>query len=583
MCLCAVDALPAEPAHRRLNIDPFSAPAHLERVAPQARPRYRLKLDKLDFCSIVDNPAQPNAKTLLFKRAPAGDEVVGRARLTKVNDELGLAFFWAFTSTNPDGTPHHDLQGDAIDQASVMKVAMDFMLEGGAADEMHDGQPGAGRVIFAMPWDPEVASAYGESCKSSGLMIVVKPRADVLAKLKDGTYNGVSIAGMGTREAVKSALFPRETSKAAVLTSLVDGHQHTLDPNDPATSCWGLSTSYQTAEGAESGHSHPWVYDGAGAITIAADSGHTHTVVATVTPAAMAAATARAAAEQSAISAVPTAVIDEPSDGIPITVADEESSGKTINVVIAARAPASISTRPIAAPTLNPQPESTMADPIVKTETITKFVAVVLTAAMGAYHKSLSAPEQEAFLAKSDVEREAIVGPIEKARRDAETVANEVVYTSQLDGSVFRKSDDARMVAYAKAADASALAERTARLEKRADAELGHCGKPLAIRARLLKAVDAEFTVEADRKEVTELLKGLDHAMKELGKPAGANDGTDVTTSNPSTELVAHVTKYQADNKIATYEQALAKAAGSDPKTRDLLDQVADFRAAARA
>ena len=147
--------------------------------------RFKLKLSKLDFCSLVDDPAQPNAKTLLIKRKGSRDEVSATARLAKVNDELGLAFFWAFTSTNLDGSDHFDLHGDAID-ADFIKSAMDFMIDGGAVDEMHDGAATSGRVVFAMPMTPDIASAYNITTKQSGLMIAIKPSAQQLEKLKDG-------------------------------------------------------------------------------------------------------------------------------------------------------------------------------------------------------------------------------------------------------------------------------------------------------------------------------------------------------------------------------------------------------------
>lgn len=72
--------------------------------------------------------------------------------------------------------------------------------------------------------------------------------------------------------------------KQAVLTSTVDGHAHTIDLDDPCDE-WRdqLSTSYQTSEGATQSHCHAWTFDpDTGEITIADDSGHTHTTDAVV-------------------------------------------------------------------------------------------------------------------------------------------------------------------------------------------------------------------------------------------------------------------------------------------------------------
>jgi hypothetical protein len=64
------------------------------------------------------------------------------------------------------------------------------------------------------------------------------------------------------------------------LTTAVNGHQHLVD-------CHGWDgfprssgeTSYAVTEGAEQGHSHPWVKDATGAITIGESDGHTHTIL----------------------------------------------------------------------------------------------------------------------------------------------------------------------------------------------------------------------------------------------------------------------------------------------------------------
>lgn len=58
-----------------------------------------------------------------------------------------------------------------------------------------------------------------------------------------------------------------------VMTTAVDGHQHTLDPADPS-GC----TSSATAEGAEDSHRHEFVRAVDGKLTIAENAGHTHDV-----------------------------------------------------------------------------------------------------------------------------------------------------------------------------------------------------------------------------------------------------------------------------------------------------------------
>jgi hypothetical protein len=64
-----------------------------------------------------------------------------------------------------------------------------------------------------------------------------------------------------------------EPPSLTVMTTAVDGHQHTLDPTDPS-GC----TSYATAEGAMETHRHEWVRGMDGTITIAENAGHSHAI-----------------------------------------------------------------------------------------------------------------------------------------------------------------------------------------------------------------------------------------------------------------------------------------------------------------
>jgi hypothetical protein len=57
------------------------------------------------------------------------------------------------------------------------------------------------------------------------------------------------------------------------LTSIVDGHQHTID----VTQGWN-ETSYALSEGDDASHNHAWVRETDGSITISENDGHTHTI-----------------------------------------------------------------------------------------------------------------------------------------------------------------------------------------------------------------------------------------------------------------------------------------------------------------
>jgi hypothetical protein len=405
--------------------------------------RYRLQLSKLQFCSLVDEPAQPNAKTLLIKRRGKRDEIAASARFVKSSDELGLAFFWAFTTTNADGSDHFDLQGDNIGEDFV-KAAMEFMTEHkGAVDEMHDGVPTAGRVVFAMPMTPDIAKAYGLVTKQSGLMIAIKPTADQLAKLKTGEYTGVSIAGLGERLPVGKS---RSVAKQVIMTDLVDGHQHAIDLDDPADWCGDrLSTTWATSEGADQQHCHVWTFDGqTGVVSIGADSGHTH-VVSEPVPAAVLAVFALN--EQVEAKETATDVLERVLDG--------DSVGAGVAVTIAARALVDKSTPVAPVRTVKTQPEP-------KPMNYAKMLAAILalSATEQAHVAAMPADEIEPFFAKSASERSAIL----KSAAEADAV----VFKGEVSGIEVRKSDGAKMLELAKNSEATAatLAKREAEISK---------------------------------------------------------------------------------------------------------------------
>lgn len=116
-----------------------------------------------------------------------------RAEVVKVDDTLGLVMGYAIVCTE-GGKPYFDLQGDHVPDDSMLKAAADFMLNSRVAREMHRGGE-AGTVVFAWPMTAEVAKAFGVSSPRTGLMIAMKPSADVLKKFQLGEFTGFSIGG----------------------------------------------------------------------------------------------------------------------------------------------------------------------------------------------------------------------------------------------------------------------------------------------------------------------------------------------------------------------------------------------------
>jgi hypothetical protein len=76
-----------------------------------------------------------------------------------------------------------------------------------------------------------------------------------------------------------------------LLTSVEDGHQHTIDADDYDNDAQDGSTSYATSEGADSGHMHQYIRSADGTYTITMNEGHTHTVLPAETPTTRASAT----------------------------------------------------------------------------------------------------------------------------------------------------------------------------------------------------------------------------------------------------------------------------------------------------
>jgi hypothetical protein len=115
------------------------------------------------------------------------------ATVLKVDDSLGLVFGWAIVC-KMDGEPYVDLQNDIIPEDSMLSASMDFMQNSRVSKEMHRGDQ-TGTVVFAFPLTEDIAKSFGIETKKTGLMIAVRPSADVLAKFKSGEYKGFSIGG----------------------------------------------------------------------------------------------------------------------------------------------------------------------------------------------------------------------------------------------------------------------------------------------------------------------------------------------------------------------------------------------------
>jgi hypothetical protein len=142
----------------------------------------------------VDVPLGGDGKPKKPKKKPGYDTVkFEKAQVLKVSEELGLVFGFAIVCKR-GGADYYDVQDDHIPEDAMLTAATDFMENSRLAKEMHAGD-GAGTVVFAFPMTSEIASALNIQTQDTGLLIAMKPEADMLAKFKAGDLTGFSIGG----------------------------------------------------------------------------------------------------------------------------------------------------------------------------------------------------------------------------------------------------------------------------------------------------------------------------------------------------------------------------------------------------
>ncbi len=427
-----------------------------------------------------------------------------RGTFFKVDAAAQIAYGWAIVCTE-NGAPYVDLQGDHIPDDVMLEAAVDFAANSRVGKDMHAGDSvgehlfvypitkaaavglglatsKTGLLVGFKPSDPAmldmiksgertgfsiggVLNEYddGAAHKSKGgkpgqLRSQLAKATGVVAT-KARTFRSfrideISLVDMPAMEGAKvgyvknaagkpTVVLARRFSKQVVLTDEVDGHQHAIDLDDPIGWCGdNLSTTYATSEGADNTHAHVWTFDTqTGAVTIGADSGHTHAVDVTV-PAAVLASfnlTEQAEAKENALATL-------------AQVLDGDGGAADVSISIAARAPQSKSTQPAPLPTTKAQPET-------KPMNFAKMLAAVLamTSDERSYVGKLGPEDAEAFVTKSATDRDAIV----KSARGVE------VYKSDRLGRTFYATDDQTMSRWRRTRTSSTASSRRRRLVPR--------------------------------------------------------------------------------------------------------------------
>lgn len=166
------------------------------------------------------------------------------------------------------------------------------------------------------------------------------------------------------------------------------------------------------------------------------------------------------------------------------------------------------------------------------------------------HYDGLSVEDKEIFLALNKSDRDA---EIAKA-----TSEDPVIYKS-LAGEEFRKSDDPRIVAMAKRADANEtrykeeFAKRQdAEFAKRAETELAYMPGTVETRAALLKAVDTIADQEV-KKGVLDSLKAKNASMSKSFETVGHNFTKSVDGEDPQAKLDELAKAHQAKEGVDYY------------------------------
>lgn len=129
------------------------------------------------------------------------DIIKGRYKIMKSDDEKMLAFGWASVSMRVDGELIEDWQNDIVEPEELEKAAYDYVLLYREGGEMHE-RGGAAILIESVVFTEEKMRVMGIPAGTLpvgwwiGFKVTDK---EVWEKVKDGTYNMLSIEGEAER------------------------------------------------------------------------------------------------------------------------------------------------------------------------------------------------------------------------------------------------------------------------------------------------------------------------------------------------------------------------------------------------
>ena len=144
------------------------------------------------------------------KNPPKSSEDIlkGRYKIIKSDDEKMLAFGWASVSMRVDGELIEDWQNDIVEPEELEKAAYDYVLLYREGGEMHE-RGGAAILIESVVFTEEKMRVMGIPAGTLpvgwwiGFKVTDK---EVWEKVKDGTYNMLSIEGEAERVEIEDTV-----------------------------------------------------------------------------------------------------------------------------------------------------------------------------------------------------------------------------------------------------------------------------------------------------------------------------------------------------------------------------------------
>ena len=141
----------------------------------------------------------------LIEKSKPDNDIKGRFKVMKSDDEKMLAFGWANVSMRVDGELIEDWQGDIIEPEELESAAYEYVRLYGDGGEMHE-RGGVAVLIESIVFTEEKMQVMGipDGTLPIGWWIGFKVTdKDVWEKVKNGTYPMFSIEGEAERVTVE--------------------------------------------------------------------------------------------------------------------------------------------------------------------------------------------------------------------------------------------------------------------------------------------------------------------------------------------------------------------------------------------